>query len=93
MNDETRQPLDIAELNGRQAVFRILAHTKKPMKQRDVLKWLENHGQRSLTKGQIVGAFKKLHSDNIVEKTERGTYRIRSNVQPRDETQSNPIPK
>ena len=92
----TLAPPDITGLTGIGAVFRILAHTKKPMKQRDVLKWLENHGQRSLTKGQITGAFYHLLNtyDNVVEKTAEGTYRIHStwNGKPLDEQTRETIP-
>lgn len=71
-------PQNVAGLIGKEAVFRILAHIRKPAKKRDIDQWLEKNGQEPLTHGQITGAFYDLSTNyvNVVEKVERGTYRI-----------------
>lgn len=71
-------PPNVAGLIGKEAVFRILAHIEKPAKKRDIDKWLKTNRQEPLTDGQINGAFYDLSTNyvNVVEKVERGTYRI-----------------
>ena len=70
------EPPNIAGLTGKEAVFQILAHIKKPAKKKDIEKWLKANGQEPLTEGQIDGAFYTLSTNylNVVEKVERGTY-------------------
>ena len=75
-----RTPPDVAGLTGKEAVFRILAFTGKPMRYADIADWLSAHGQEPLTIGQVAGGFYDLLNsyDNVVEKTGSGTYRIHS---------------
>lgn len=69
---------NVVGLTGTEAVFRILAHTREPMKMGDIHRWLEDNRQPPLTDGQIAGAFWRLTTayENVVEKPDRGTYRI-----------------
>lgn len=71
-------PPNVAGLIGKEAVFQILAHIKKPAKKKDIDEWLKANEQEPLTDGQISGAFYDLSTNyvNVVEKVERGTYRI-----------------
>ena len=75
------EPPNVGGLTGKEAVFQILAHVKKPMKKRDIGDWLEANGQEPLTDGQIDGGFYDLlhYYLNVVEKVEPGTYRIHKN--------------
>lgn len=72
------EPPNVAGLTGKEAVFQILAHVKRPLKKRDIDDWLEASGQDPLTDGQIDGAFYALSTNylNVVEKVRPGTYRI-----------------
>lgn len=72
------EPPNVAGLTGKEAVFQILAHVKRPLKKRDIDEWLKASGQEPLTDGQIAGAFYDLTTNylNVVEKVEPGTYRI-----------------
>ena len=51
------EPPNVAGLTGKEAVFQILAHVKRPLKKRDIDEWLKASGQEPLTDGQIAGAF------------------------------------
>ena len=82
-------PTDVAGLTGKEAVFRILAHTGRPMRSNDIDQWLSAHGQEPLTAGQVAGGFYVLlnNYDKVVERTRPGTYRVHSawNGRPLDE--------
>lgn len=70
---------DLTGLTGTDAVLRILMYTNRPMKHRDIVNWIEDHGQEPLTDGQIYGPFYYLSTKhpNVVERVGRGTYRVR----------------
>ena len=80
---------DVAGLTGKEAVFRILAFTREPMRFKEIDNWLVAHGQEPLTVGQVAGGFYDLLNkyDKVVERDERGTYRIHRawNGKPLDE--------
>lgn len=72
------EPPDVAGLSGKEAVFRILAYTKKPMRRRDIAEWLGEFGQEPLGGDQVAGGFYDLFNkyDKVVERVEPGVYRI-----------------
>lgn len=86
---------NVVGLTGTEAVFRILAYTREPMKMEGIHRWLEDNKQPSLTAGQIAGAFRRLTLayEKVVERTAKGIYRIHSewNGDPLDRQSRMPI--
>ena len=80
---------DVSGLTGKEAVFRILAFAREPMRFKEIDNWLVARGQEPLTVGQVAGGFYDLLNkyDKVVETDEPGAYRIHRawNGRPLDE--------
>ena len=76
--EHTDNQLDVTGLTSKEAVFRVLAHIKSPMKTKDIVDWLKANGGEQLRDNQVSGALYDLSTLylDVVEKVEPGTYRI-----------------